>query len=483
MTDIPLKEQLYGFVDDLERSIREEFDLDIDCDDIILCGVGGSAVSGDFSADCCYIDSTKPVVSVKYPHLPHWAGPRTLAVISSYSGNTAETLHMREEAKARGCTIVNVTSGGRLMELSEENGEHLIPLPKGMQPRHAVGYMIGYTLGVIRSAGGPDLSGRILDFIPSLRRFRDENTLSDGCLAKELAAGLMGHVPVVCADACMRSVAYRWKTQFNENTKYVAFCDSELGFGTPALDIWCGSPQGDAIPVLLIGCDDPMCDNADALDKAAHRLEEAGAPHIAVRLGGASTLENMFRALILGDYISMYMALIRGIDPAEVRPVMQLKAKLAADRDLRSRQSRDGFLELVLELGRALLRDRRIPGLGVDSVLRFRARGSEEDPSVVVEELEAVRGVHPVVRMLRCYQLGDPVLQLFGAFHGLLYRAVGRERVHLLPDAALLHEAFEHDRGAHGAVPAELMVGEYQPTVLLPSEDRSVGGHLAGHDG
>lgn len=335
MADIPLKEQLYGFTDDLERSIREEFELDIDCDDIVLCGVGGSAVSGDFSADCCYIDSAKPVVSIKYPDLPSWVGPRTLAVISSYSGNTVETLHMREQAKSRGCTIVNVTSGGRLMELAQECGEHIITLPKGMQPRHAVGYMIGYTLGVIRCAGGPDLSDAILGFIPSLKGFRDRGALSDGCLARDIASKLMDHVPVVCADACMRSVAYRWKTQFNENAKYVAFCDSELGFGTPASDIWCGSPEGSAMPVLLIGCRDGMCDNAEALEDAARRLEEAGAPHIAVRLGGSSTLENMFRALILGDYISMYMANTRRIDPAEVRPVMQLKAKLASDRDLR----------------------------------------------------------------------------------------------------------------------------------------------------
>lgn len=334
MTDIPLKDQLYGFTDDLERSIRETFDFDIDCDNIILCGVGGSAVSGDFSADCCYIDSGKPVVSVKYPDLPSWVGPRTLAVISSYSGNTAETLHMREQARARGCTIVDVTSGGRLKELAHECGESIIMLPEGMQPRHAVGYMIGYTLGVIRCAGGPDLSGRILDFIPSLRDFRDRNALSDGCLARDLASRLMEHVPVVCADACMRSVAYRWKTQFNENTKYVAFCDSELGSGTPASDVWCGSPEGNAVPVLLVGCADAMCDSADALDGVSERLEKAGAPHITVRLGGSSTLENMFRALILGDYISMYMAMMRGIDPAEVRPVMQLKAKLASDRDL-----------------------------------------------------------------------------------------------------------------------------------------------------
>ena len=161
MSDIPLKDQLHGFIDDLERSLRFRLDSTIDCDNIILCGVGGSAVSGDFAADCCYSESTKPIILVKYPDLPEWVGSRTLAVISSYSGNTAETLHMHDQAKARGCTIVNVTSGGKLKGIAEESGEMLITLPCDMQPRHAVGYMIGYTLEVIRSAGGPDFTERI----------------------------------------------------------------------------------------------------------------------------------------------------------------------------------------------------------------------------------------------------------------------------------------------------------------------------------
>ena len=126
MSDIPLKDQLHGFIDDLERSLRFRLDSTIDCDNIILCGVGGSAVSGDFAADCCYSESTKPIILVKYPDLPEWVGSRTLAVISSYSGNTAETLHMHDQAKARGCTIVNesnLNSARRRMPGEDPGGQ------------------------------------------------------------------------------------------------------------------------------------------------------------------------------------------------------------------------------------------------------------------------------------------------------------------------------------------------------------------------
>lgn len=323
MTEIPLSTQLYGFVDDLERSLDFDLGVTFDCDNIILCGVGGSAVSGDVSADCCYAESRVPIVLVKYPDLPSWAGERTLAVISSYSGNTAETLEMHRQARERGCTIVSVTSGGILEERSRAVGEILVKLPKNMQPRHAIGYMIGYTLAVIKAAGGPDLSDRICSFIPDLRDFRDSNVLEEGCLARELADRLMDRTPVVCSTPGMRSVAFRWKTQFNENAKYVAFCDSEPAFGRESLGAWLDGVTGRCLLIMLI---DPFSEGRMGCD--ADSLADAGREFVKIRLDGASTLENMFRAIILGDYVSMYMAEARGIDPAAVIPVMQMKAKL-----------------------------------------------------------------------------------------------------------------------------------------------------------
>lgn len=325
MTDIPLNQQLHGFIDDLERTLDCDPGEPIDCDDIVLCGVGGSAVSGDVAADCYRLRSSRPIRLVKNPDLPSWVGPRTLAVVSSYSGNTAETIEMYRQAKEKGCTIVAVTSGGRLSELAAGNGDRVMPLPRSMQPRHAIGYMIGYTLAIIRDTGAPDLSDEIRAFLPALRAYRDEEALPDGCLAHRLAEAFIGSVPVVCSGPSMRSVAFRWKTQINENSKYVAFFDSVPGFMHHSLAAWCRTPRRNFRLLLLIGCDEGRAD----LERAEAELSDAGAPFIAVRLGGSTPLEDMFRAIVLGDYVSMYMAHIRGIDPAEVRPVMQMKAKLS----------------------------------------------------------------------------------------------------------------------------------------------------------
>lgn len=329
MSGMSTRDQLFHFTDDLEASLDYDPGVTFDCDNIILCGVGGSAVSGDFAADCCFSESVKPIRLSKYPDLPKWVGPRTLAVVSSYSGNTAETMEMYRQAKGRGCIIVAVTSGGLLKNVAEGAGDKLVLLPEGMHPRHAIGFMIGYTLAVIRAAGGPDLSDRIKEFIPALRLFRDQHALPPGCLARQLAADLAGKVPVVCSDSSMRSVAFRWKTQINENSKFVAFCDSVPSFSRGSLATWCETICDNYMLILLVGTDDSMCNSTAYLEAASSTLSESEAPVKVIRLGGESTLENMFRAIILGDYMSIYMAERRGIDAAEVRPVMQMKAKLS----------------------------------------------------------------------------------------------------------------------------------------------------------
>lgn len=329
MKEASVEEQLCGFLDDLEESLHYDSGKTFDCDNILLCGVGGSAVSGDFASDCCFTESVKPIRLMKYPDVPNWVGPRTLAIVSSYSGNTAETVEMYRQVTERGCTVVVITSGGMLGDLASANGDHIMTLPKGMQPRHAIGFMIGYTLETIRMAGGPDLRDRITGLMPSLRQYRQAISEGDGCLAKEIAGFLMGSVPVICSDASMRSVAFRWKTQINENSKFVAFCDYAPLFNEHSLDSWARTDRSNYALLVLIGCNDGMSDGTPYLEDIVSRMEGSSAKCRAVRLGGSSTLENMFRAIILGDYVSINMARMRGIDPAEVRPVMQLKAKLA----------------------------------------------------------------------------------------------------------------------------------------------------------
>ena len=315
-------DQLHAFVDDLERTLGTDVGYTLDCDSIILCGMGGSAITSDVVADLCSPTSRVPITVVRSPLLPSWVGRRTLAIISSYSGNTAETIEMYRRAVMKGCTIVVLTSGGILRSLAEGDGTHIMMIPEGLHPRHSIGYMIGYTLAIMNAAGCPDISDSIRSILPSLRSYRDMLE-GDSSLARELAGRYLGHVPVICSDSRMKSVVFRWKTQFNENSKYIAFSNHIPEFIYRGMDSWSGYKGGNMALTVLTG----IGDSASVADVISN-LRDSGTDFMEIRLGGSSELEDMFRAIMLGDYISIYMADMRGIDSAEVKPVMLMKERL-----------------------------------------------------------------------------------------------------------------------------------------------------------
>ncbi|MBP3385555.1 MAG: SIS domain-containing protein [Candidatus Methanomethylophilaceae archaeon] len=321
---ISTAEQLHNFVDDLGRTLGYDPNIRSDCKNIILCGMGGSAITADVVLDCCMDCSKVPVSVIKSPGLPIWVGDRTLAIVSSYSGNTAETIEMYNEAKGRGCRIVVITSGGILERLASADGNQIIVLPKGLHPRHSIGYMIGYTLSVMESSGCPSVSDEIRSMLPSLREYRDLLE-SGGSPVRDLASRYMCHVPVICADNSIRSVVLRWKTQFNENSKYVAFCDNLPGMKYSGLRSWSKS-ENDVFALTFLVGEGLFC---DSVREAMSVLEGSGRDFTVIDVGGSSRMEAMFRAIMLGDYISVTMADMRGVDAAEVKPVMLMKERLS----------------------------------------------------------------------------------------------------------------------------------------------------------
>ena len=164
MTEIiPTSKQLHDFIDDLERCMKYEYKERIDCDNIVLCGMGGSAISGNIVADYCLEKSTTPITVVMNACLPNWVNERTLVIISSYSGNTLETLEAYKQSLPIGCKRVVITCGGILKDVAIKNNDPLILLPDNLHPRHSIGYMIGYIFGVVRASTNVECPKDILD--------------------------------------------------------------------------------------------------------------------------------------------------------------------------------------------------------------------------------------------------------------------------------------------------------------------------------
>ncbi|MBO4798967.1 MAG: hypothetical protein J5494_09405 [Candidatus Methanomethylophilaceae archaeon] len=311
MPEMSVKEQLHHFPDDLGKALRYKIDK-IDCDCILLCGMGGSAISGSIVADFFIKTSGIPLITVKNFGVPKWANNRTLAIVSSYSGNTMETLGMYSTARERGCKIIAITSGGILQERCEKDGYKVIPLPKNMQPRHSVGYMIGYTMAIMKACG-LKLHVDICKVVKSLKEYRDYLESEDGSkLIERFVASLSDTVPAVVTSDSMQSVAFRWKTQINENTKFVAFCGSFSEYDCSIICNWAEKFDRN-MTLVTIGRFD------------GERFGSVHDKHINVDTGSEDLIESSLRTVMFGDYLSMRMAESRHVNPEEVEPIVCLK--------------------------------------------------------------------------------------------------------------------------------------------------------------
>jgi glucose/mannose-6-phosphate isomerase len=315
MREMSVREQLHGFPDDLENALGWKPNR-CECDGVLLCGMGGSAISGAIVADFYSEKSAVPLVTVKDYSIPAWAGEKTLAIVSSYSGNTLETLKMYESAKKAGCRIVALTSGGKLKDMCERDGHLVKPLPQNMQPRHSIGFMIGYTMALLDGCGCVCVSDRMNAVVESVKGFRDYLESPEGDeMIDRMVDEMSGCVPVIMASGPMQSVAFRWKTQINENSKFVAFCGSFSEYNCDSICEWAQKNNKNMALVTIGAFGENVAVNAP---RRVIVNEERG-----------DLVEEALRSLMIGDYVSMRMAEKRGIDPESVIPIKSLKKKLS----------------------------------------------------------------------------------------------------------------------------------------------------------
>src|SRR5882724_10858169 len=189
---------------------------------LIVAGMGGSAIGGALARSVLGDRASRPIAVTRSYELPGWTTPDTMVLCASYSGDTEETLACYEAAGALGARRTVVTTGGRLAEMARADGVPVIPLPTGFQPRAAVAYMIVAALEVAALCGaGPRLTPEIdvaASHIEQLVAARSPDA-PEASLAKSIARGLLGTTPVVAGAGLTTPIAYRWKTQINENAK------------------------------------------------------------------------------------------------------------------------------------------------------------------------------------------------------------------------------------------------------------------------
>jgi glucose/mannose-6-phosphate isomerase len=299
---------------------------------LVVCGMGGSAIGGDLAAAALGDRATRPITTVRGYALESWAGPDSLVLCASYSGDTEETLACFDAAGAAGAGRVALTTGGKLAEVARAEDVPVIGVPAGMQPRAAVLYMIVATLECAALCGAaPGLHSEIDTASALLEQLVEEwgADAGDDSLAKSLARALQGTLPVVHGAGPTAAPARRWKTQLNENAGAAAFW-SELPEANH--NEVCGWDRGRRLaPLSAVFLEDPDQHPRvhRRIELTAARVEGAGAPAVRVQARGDSRLERVLSLVLLGDLVSVYLAVLDGVDPTPVEPIEGLKAGMA----------------------------------------------------------------------------------------------------------------------------------------------------------
>ena len=298
---------------------------------LLVCGMGGSAVGGDLARAASGARATRPISTTRAYSPDPWIGEETLVLCASYSGDTEETLACFSAAGEAGARRVVVTTGGSLAEAAREESVPVIGVPAGFQPRAAVVYMTVSAIECAALAGAaPSIREEVERSAEELARLAAEwgPGAPEDSSAKRLAKRLHGTVPVFHGAGATAAVAERWKTQVNENAKLPAFATTLPDANHNEICAWEGAGKRARFSAVFL--EDPGEDPRVArhTEATARLVEGAGHPVERVEARGRTATERLLSLVLLGDLVSVYLAVLERVDPTPVEPIERLKAEL-----------------------------------------------------------------------------------------------------------------------------------------------------------
>lgn len=300
---------------------------------VVLTGLGGSAAGGDLTRCLFENEGRAPFMVNRDYSLPRFVGRETLVFAVSYSGNTEETLAAVEDAKSKGAQIVAVTSGGALGEMAAAEKWPIVTIPGGQPPRTALGYLFLPVVKLCEMIGLLPVHdfGALLDLLQTCSEEWGVAVAEESNPAKRLARELYGGLPVLYGLGGWQSaVAYRWKGQINENAKVMAshhafpeLCHNEI-LG------WVGAGAQGEIAWRTVVLKDGT-ESAKMNERAAvtARLTAGATKTMYARAPGVTLLEKMLALTYMGDFVSLYLAALNGVDPENIDSINTLKRALA----------------------------------------------------------------------------------------------------------------------------------------------------------
>jgi len=318
--------------------------------EIIVCGMGGSAIGGDLFKDLSQVISPLRVSVIRDYDLPRHVDENSLVLAVSYSGNTEETLESFKQAYERGSRIIGIASNGLLGKACSKLKIPFIGVPSGYTPRSALPLLFIPLLKVAEEIGFPMVGeGELAEAHRLIEEYNSKLTpevpLSRNP-AKQLAARLHQKLPIIYSMGHLKSVALRYKDQINENAKMRAMCDQLPEANHNEVEAWEKVDFKELLHVVFIDSRFKNPYIAESVNNLVSKIEKEGVGLSMVKPLGGTMLEEMLSAIILGDWASYYLAILRGVDPAPVSLISELKKK----HDEKTRYS-EKFEEWLCKLG------------------------------------------------------------------------------------------------------------------------------------
>ncbi len=302
---------------------------------IVVLGMGGSAIAGDIWRVLLQRECAVPVFNVRQYDLPPYVDERTLVIASSFSGGTEETLSAFGQALATPAKKLVITAGGQLLATARANGIPTFAYEFRGEPRAAIGWSLMPLLAVASQLGlMQGIAGEVGEAVVVLREQQTEieaDVPTARNSAKQLAERLHEKLPVIYGAGPLLEVAHRWKTQINESAKVWAFYEelpevhhnAIIGYELPK------AVAGETAVVFLQSADlvHPRVQLRYGFTREL--LARGGVTAEAVDARGRGALAQMMSLVQFGDYLSVYLAFLYGVDPTPTTVIDELKAWLA----------------------------------------------------------------------------------------------------------------------------------------------------------
>lgn len=292
---------------------------------VYISGLGGSGIGGSIVAELAFSNCPVPVTVGKGYFIPEFVSENSLVIISSYSGNTEETVSCMEQALAKNAFVVCVTSGGKVAEMAKAKKLDHILIPGGMPPRSCLGYSLTQLVFIFVKHGFlPQTAITDLENSVKLLQTEQQSIRIEG---ENLASRLHGRTPVIYCTTSYEGIAIRFRQQLNENAKVLCWHHVIPEMNHNELVGWAGGTE--EIAVVLFRDPDEyernnyrITINKDIITRYTQYFTEVIAK-------GKSPIEKSIYLIHLGDWASVFLASLRGVDAVEVNVINFLKGELS----------------------------------------------------------------------------------------------------------------------------------------------------------